>query len=223
MTKLGHTAGEWITDKEANCTEDGSKHQVCSVCDATIKTSSIAKFGHLYGNWITDITATCVREGSKHQECTRCADIVTVSIDMLRHTHSFLFADTSSNLFYLHCNECRGSVCKEITAVEATLNSKSMGANGIQWTVNAEGGTGVYSYSFSVLNCTLGIWEYISSPQTSNIITFPISNSSSSNLMANDRTGYIRIYDSYSSVEYSFKIDASFPWEIELTLVDSYN
>ena len=38
---LGHTDGEWITDKEANCTEDGSKHQVCSVCEATIKTETI--------------------------------------------------------------------------------------------------------------------------------------------------------------------------------------
>lgn len=45
----GHTEGEWITDKNATATQDGSKHQVCSVCGVTIKTETIPATG-LYTN-----------------------------------------------------------------------------------------------------------------------------------------------------------------------------
>ena len=38
---LGHTATEWIIDKNAEETESGLKHQVCLICKATIKTETI--------------------------------------------------------------------------------------------------------------------------------------------------------------------------------------
>ena len=28
ISAIGHTTSDWITDKEANCTEDGSMHQI---------------------------------------------------------------------------------------------------------------------------------------------------------------------------------------------------
>jgi hypothetical protein len=62
---LGHTDGEWIIDKEANCTEDGSKHQVCSVCDATIKEDIILTHGHTFGDWSITQVATCAADGKK--------------------------------------------------------------------------------------------------------------------------------------------------------------
>ena len=43
-----HTAGEWITDRAPTCTENGSKHQICSICMATIKTDTIAAKSHSY-------------------------------------------------------------------------------------------------------------------------------------------------------------------------------
>ncbi len=43
---LGHSDGDWIIDADATCAENGSKHQVCSVCAATIKTEIITKLGH---------------------------------------------------------------------------------------------------------------------------------------------------------------------------------
>ena len=83
----GHTDGEWITDKEANCTEDGSKHQVCSVCEATIKTETLTKLGHADGQWITDKEANCTEDGSKHQVCSVCdATIKTETLTKLGHT-----------------------------------------------------------------------------------------------------------------------------------------
>ncbi len=33
----GHTDGEWIVDREATVKEDGSKHQICSICKETIQ------------------------------------------------------------------------------------------------------------------------------------------------------------------------------------------
>lgn len=39
----GHTAGEWIIDKEATETEEGSKHKECIVCNETIETQKIEK------------------------------------------------------------------------------------------------------------------------------------------------------------------------------------
>ncbi|MBR6768575.1 MAG: hypothetical protein IKM34_03705, partial [Clostridia bacterium] len=43
---FGHTDGEWITDADASCTKDGSKHQVCATCNETIKNEAIPAFGH---------------------------------------------------------------------------------------------------------------------------------------------------------------------------------
>lgn len=37
----GHTEGEWIIDKEATTSAEGSKHTVCTVCGVTVKTEKI--------------------------------------------------------------------------------------------------------------------------------------------------------------------------------------
>ena len=76
----GHTNSEWITDAEATCTEDGSKHQICSVCNDTIETAIIPATGHTDGEWITDTEATCTKDGSKHQLCSVCNDTIKTTI-----------------------------------------------------------------------------------------------------------------------------------------------
>ncbi|MBQ9507031.1 MAG: hypothetical protein IJR51_07725 [Clostridia bacterium] len=38
-----HTAGDWIVDKPATATEDGSKHKECTKCHMTLETESIPK------------------------------------------------------------------------------------------------------------------------------------------------------------------------------------
>ena len=84
----GHTDGEWITDKEANCTEDGSKHQVCSVCDATIKTETLTKLGHTE---VIDsaVSATCTVDGkTEGKHCSGCSKIIVAQtvVKALGHT-----------------------------------------------------------------------------------------------------------------------------------------
>ena len=67
---LGHTDGEWITDKEATCTENGSKHQVCSVCNESIKIETIISAGHDYTETITNATAE--NKASVKFDCKIC-------------------------------------------------------------------------------------------------------------------------------------------------------
>ena len=80
INATGHTDGEWITDVDATCTEDGSKHQICSVCNDTIKTEVISATGHTDGEWITDVDAICTEDGSKHQICSVCNDTIKTEV-----------------------------------------------------------------------------------------------------------------------------------------------
>lgn len=41
--KAEHTAGDWITDKEATTEEEGSKHKACTVCGYVMEKASIPK------------------------------------------------------------------------------------------------------------------------------------------------------------------------------------
>jgi hypothetical protein len=58
----GHTEGKWILDYEPTCDEEGSEHQICSVCYETLKTASIPAKGHAY------VDATCTNP----KKCTTC-------------------------------------------------------------------------------------------------------------------------------------------------------
>ena len=88
MEALGHTEGAWITDADATCTEDGSKHQICSVCTATIKNDIILALGHTYDETLTN--KTCVTNAKLTYTCSVCEDtydevIPTISVSMV-HT-----------------------------------------------------------------------------------------------------------------------------------------
>ena len=74
IAKTEHKVGEWIIDKEATSTEEGSKHQACTVCGATVKTETIPVTPHVPGEWIIDKEATCTEAGSKHRVCTKCGE-----------------------------------------------------------------------------------------------------------------------------------------------------
>ena len=94
---LGHTDGDWITDSNATCTENGSKNQICSVCNATLKTEILAAFGHTDGEWITDSDASCTENGSKHQVCSVCnATLKTEILAAFGHTDGEWITDSKA-------------------------------------------------------------------------------------------------------------------------------
>lgn len=84
----GHTCtfGDWQTDTEATCTEDGLMFRSCTVCGER-ETQKIPAQGHTEGEWIIDSWATCTEDGSKHTECTVCG--TTIHTDTISATHSY--------------------------------------------------------------------------------------------------------------------------------------
>lgn len=50
VNHTAHEAGEWILDKEATCTEEGSHHTECTVCEKPFETEALAKLAHTYEN-----------------------------------------------------------------------------------------------------------------------------------------------------------------------------
>lgn len=142
---LGHTAGEWITDKEATCTEDGSKHQVCSVCNTNIKTEVLTKLGHKDGEWITDREATCTEDGSKHQVCSVCnATVKTEIVTKLGHTE-VIDPAVAPNCIKTgltegsHCSKCNIVLKKQTTVNKTNTHTGNEGICTVCKTVtNAE-------------------------------------------------------------------------------------
>ncbi len=70
----GHKPGAWVIIKEATETEEGSRQQICRVCEEKLKTESIPVTKHTYGEWIVDKPETCTEEGSRHRVCTKCGE-----------------------------------------------------------------------------------------------------------------------------------------------------
>ena len=67
-----HTSTRWITDEEATCTTDGSKHKECSSCGKTLDTESISAKGHDYDETI--VPPTEEQQGYTLHQCSRCGD-----------------------------------------------------------------------------------------------------------------------------------------------------
>ena len=68
----GHTASDWIRDLDPTCTELGSEHKECTVCQTLLDTKSVSALGHTESDWIIDVESTCDTKGSKHKVCTVC-------------------------------------------------------------------------------------------------------------------------------------------------------
>lgn len=67
LPKNGHTKSNWIIDKDSTCSEEGSKHIECTVCEEIIETEAIAKIPHNYTSVVTD--ATCEKAGYTTYTC----------------------------------------------------------------------------------------------------------------------------------------------------------
>jgi len=66
-----HTPGNWITTREATCTETGHRERSCTVCNDVIDTEIIPPLPHIpSGEWITDEEPLCNTPGRRVQLCT---------------------------------------------------------------------------------------------------------------------------------------------------------
>ena len=94
LPALGHTYGEWETTKEATCTEDGSEHRFCEVCNDE-EVRAIEAHGHTASEAVEEnrVDPTCTEKGS-HDLVTYCSECneelarETEEIDALDHDYS---------------------------------------------------------------------------------------------------------------------------------------
>ena len=73
-----HKFGQYISDGNTTCTENGTKTARCENCDAT--DSIVEEGGHIFTNYIGNNDATCSKDGTKTAKCERC-DITDTVVD----------------------------------------------------------------------------------------------------------------------------------------------
>ena len=98
-----HTSTRWITDEEATCTTDGSKHKECSSCGKTLDTESISAKGHDYYELV--VPSTEEKQGYTLHQCSRCND-----------SYKDNFVELST--FTIHFNSMGGSEVADIVLQE---------------------------------------------------------------------------------------------------------
>ncbi len=118
-----HTYGEWIVEKEATCTEMGSRYKECSVCGDTV-TEEIAALGHEWEvEYTIDKEATCLEEGSKSIHCANCDAIESVTIiEKIEHDYGEWVEDkkatcSEAGLKHKECIVCGDTIAEEIAAL----------------------------------------------------------------------------------------------------------
>jgi len=62
----------WIIDKDATCTEEGTRHRICTICQKEFGSTTIAPLRH---EWVSvpAVVATCETNGNKaYWKCKKC-------------------------------------------------------------------------------------------------------------------------------------------------------
>ena len=113
---------EWVIDKPATCSEEGIKHEECTICGARFEAVAIEKEAHTSSNWIIDKPSTCSESGERHKECTVCgARFDIYSIPNKDHTPSDWVVGqeptcTENGNNYNYCTVCSAKLKYKITA-----------------------------------------------------------------------------------------------------------
>lgn len=86
-----HTLGEWTTDVEPTCVQNGSKVQICPVCGGKFNRTEITALGHDYQNYEKISDATCTEPAKERGTCSRCSTTDTRNVDGSKALgHNFL-------------------------------------------------------------------------------------------------------------------------------------
>lgn len=86
----GHKFGEYTSDGNATCKEDGTKTATCSACgEKNTVTDAGSKIAHNFGEYTADGNATCEADGTKSATCSVCGAKDTVTDAGSKTAHSF--------------------------------------------------------------------------------------------------------------------------------------
>ena len=129
-SKHTHNWGDYVTVKEATCTEDGSQERVCKDCGE--KQTKTIKAAHKWGEWQIITEATCQAEGSKKHVCSVCNAEETEVIEKVDHTWGEWITVTEAD-----CDN-KGSR-KHVCSVCSTEETEDTDALGHNFKTDAEG------------------------------------------------------------------------------------
>ena len=109
-TALGHKFNTYISDKNATCTEDGTKTANCANgCGLTdTKADEGSKLGHKFNSYTSDKNATCTEDGTKTAKCANgCGLTDTKADEGSKLGHNYVLADDPDAVtVYDVCSNC---------------------------------------------------------------------------------------------------------------------
>jgi hypothetical protein len=85
-----HTTSDWIVDVKPDCTNEGVRHKICTVCETILEIEKIVAEGHTKVE-NEAVEATCLTTGlTKGSHCSVCNAIIEAQevVDKLDHTPS---------------------------------------------------------------------------------------------------------------------------------------
>ena len=105
-----HRYNAWVVDKEPTCTQAGSRHRDCTMCD-DVQTETLPATGHNYGDWTVLQEPTCTETGSRYRTCSVCSYNDTEIIPAKKHTYGDWIIDkeatcTETGLKHRLCMVC---------------------------------------------------------------------------------------------------------------------
>lgn len=87
---LNHSFTNYVSDKNATCTKDGTKTAKCDRCNETDTVTDVgSKLNHSFTNYVSDNNATCTEDGTKTAKCDHCNETDTVTDAGSKLNHSF--------------------------------------------------------------------------------------------------------------------------------------
>lgn len=117
VSKLNHNSSDWIVDKVATCSEKGSRHKVCSLCNQTIETEVLETIAHDIVSHVAK-APTCTEVGwDAYDTCSKCDYTTYKEKETVKHEFSLYalgkISDNTIEGFY-KCENCENRKTTDI-------------------------------------------------------------------------------------------------------------
>ena len=124
IAPLSHTAGEWIEQLPATCTQKGTRYNTCTVCNTVMSVETVAELGHSFTAWRTTKAATCSAKGVETRSCNSCALTETRDVKERAHLSGSRIVDvvpncTTAGSAHYSCVTCGALLKQEALAKTA--------------------------------------------------------------------------------------------------------
>ena len=88
---LEHSFTNYVSNRNATCTVDGTKTAKCDYCDATDTiVDEGSAIGHSFTNYVSNNDATCTLDGTKTAKCDSCDETNTITDQSSALGHNFV-------------------------------------------------------------------------------------------------------------------------------------